>query len=85
MCWAPEEIQKLESEYPELGRLVAWQAKAWDTSKDETRDELGEAAGMWYDYGTEDFDNPTARRDVALSLISYLKQEKVISEREKPQ
>jgi len=75
-------METLESEYPKLKPLVAWQARTWGVNKDEAREELGECAGMWYDYGAEDFNNPAARRNVALSLISYLKEEKATSEEE---
>jgi len=82
MCWPVEEMRALGEEYPELERLIAWQAGEWDTDMDEARDELGESAGMWFDYGLEDFQNPQARRNVALKLISYLRGEQGIAQKD---
>ena len=75
MCWAVEMMRALGGEYPELRKLALKEAKADNVSSDEEWDELGEAAGMWFDYGTEEFQNPEARQKVATSLISFLREQ----------
>jgi len=75
MCWPVEEMKTLGNEYPELGRLALREARHDGISIDEELDALGEAAGMWYDYGLEEFQDTDARRKVAMGLISFLRQE----------
>lgn len=74
MCWPIEEMKALGKEYPELEKLATVDAKSEDIDMDEQWDALGEAAGMWYDYGLEDFQNMQARRNVAIDLIGFLKK-----------
>jgi len=72
MCWPVHMMQQLGREYPRLRHLVKLTAKKHGVTLEEEWDELGEAAGMWYDYGPEDFQDPKARRRFALSLMSFL-------------
>lgn len=75
MCWNVKEMKALGREYPELGKLAARDAKRFRHSMEEEWDALGESAGMWYDFGKEDFRNFVSRKKVATDLIGFLRQE----------